>query len=90
MTVYNICPIILFSGGDLFDNNLYLQGQYPSQHESMINSGLPPMSSFRGGQPTTSAYSSTSPSVVNGSDMIRNPASSQTGDALGKALASVS
>ena len=61
----------------------------PSQHESMINSGLPPMSTFRGGQPTTSSYSSTSP-TVNGSEMIRNPTTSQTGDALGKALASVS
>ena len=60
----------------------------PSQHESMINSGLPPMSTFRGGQPTTSSYSSTSP-TVNGSEMIRNPTTSQTGDALGKALASI-
>lgn len=60
----------------------------PSQHDSMINSGLPPMSTFRGGQPTTSSYSSTSP-TVNGSEMLRNPTSSQTGDALGKALASI-
>lgn len=72
-----------------YSNMHHEMGQYPPQHDSMINSGLPPMSSFRGGQPTTSAYSSTSPSVVNGSDMIRNPASSQTGDALGKALASI-
>ncbi|VDH91718.1 transcription factor 4/12 [Mytilus galloprovincialis] len=61
----------------------------PSQHDNMINSGLPPMSTFRGGQPTTSAYSSTSPTVNGGTEMIRPPASSQTGDALGKALASI-
>ena len=66
----------------------------PSQ-ESLLNSGLPPMSTFRGQTvpPSSSSFSSTSP-TVNGSDMVSNRgnqgASQQTGDALGKALASVS
>ncbi|KAJ8319586.1 hypothetical protein KUTeg_002863 [Tegillarca granosa] len=66
---------------------------YPNISPSQA-SGLPPMSTFRGGTqvpPTTSSYSSTSPSV-NGSEMMSNhgnQGSSQTGDALGKALASI-
>lgn len=63
----------------------------------MIPSGLPPMSTFRNSSNTlppvsSSTFSSTSP-TVNGSDLMqanRNQGSSQTGDALGKALASVS
>ena len=66
-----------------------------SPTQEMINSGLPPMSSFRGQTvpPSSSSFSSTSP-TVNGADMVSNRsnqgASQQTGDALGKALASVS
>lgn len=64
----------------------------PTQ-ESMLNSGLPPMSSFRGQTipPSSSSFSSTSP-TVNGADMVSsrgNQGASQTGDALGKALASI-
>ncbi|XP_076438959.1 transcription factor 4-like isoform X2 [Babylonia areolata] len=53
----------------------------PNQ-EAMLASGLPPMSTFR--PPTSSAYSGSSP-TANGSQ----PPSQQTGDALGKALASI-
>ncbi|XP_033725783.1 transcription factor 4-like isoform X3 [Pecten maximus] len=61
--------------------------------ENMLSSGLPPMSTFRGGTnlpPSSSSFSSSSPSV-NG-DMMGGRATqgpSQTGDALGKALASI-
>lgn len=64
-------------------------------HNAMMPPGLPPMSIFRpDGQlpPSSSGYSNTSP-TVNGSEMINSrgsQGSSQTGDALGKALASVS
>ncbi|XP_046350330.1 transcription factor 4-like isoform X3 [Haliotis rufescens] len=64
----------------------------PSQ-ESLMSSGLPPMSTFRGGpaMPNTSTAYSTTSSSVNGSEMMSNrpQGGSQTGDALGKALASV-
>ncbi|XP_041355899.1 transcription factor 4-like isoform X1 [Gigantopelta aegis] len=65
----------------------------PNQDAMNMSSGLPPMSTFRGSSmPTTSsAYSSTSPSV-NGTEMLpsrSSQGSSQTGDALGKALASI-
>ncbi|KAL8622316.1 hypothetical protein ACOMHN_043320 [Nucella lapillus] len=54
----------------------------PNQ-EAMLASGLPPMSTFR--PPTSSsAYSGSSP-TTNGTQ----PPSQQTGDALGKALASI-
>lgn len=65
----------------------------PTQ-ENLINSGLPPMSTFRGQTipPSSSSFSSTSP-TVNGADMVSSRgnqgASQQTGDALGKALASI-
>ncbi|XP_021366279.1 transcription factor 12-like isoform X3 [Mizuhopecten yessoensis] len=61
--------------------------------ENMLQSGLPPMSTFRGGTnmpPSSSSFSSSSPSV-NG-DMMGGRGTqgpSQTGDALGKALASI-
>ncbi|XP_025081077.1 transcription factor 12-like isoform X3 [Pomacea canaliculata] len=57
----------------------------PSQ-DAMLASTLPPMSTFRGTSmpPNSSAYSGSSP-TVNGSQ----PPSQQTGDALGKALASI-
>ncbi|XP_074661184.1 transcription factor 12-like isoform X1 [Tubulanus polymorphus] len=77
----------------------------PSHDPSLMQtSGLPPMSSFRGQQmvPSSQPYQTSSPSVVNGADMIsRQPAppggggggggtsNQQTGDALGKALASI-
>ncbi|XP_071098705.1 transcription factor 4-like isoform X7 [Haliotis cracherodii] len=64
----------------------------PSQ-ESLMSSGLPPMSTFRGGpaMPNTSTAYSTTSSSVNGSEMMSNrpQGGSQTGDALGKALASI-
>lgn len=67
---------------------MWLQG-YPHpvspNQEPMLASGLPPMSTFRGTQPpTSSAYSGSSPTVNGSQPQI------QTGDALGKALASVS
>ena len=68
----------------------------PNSHDMLsstgASSGLPPMNSFRGGQPGTPSghYSSSSP-TVNGGDMGNPPGSSQqTGDAIGKAFASVS
>ncbi|XP_064596094.1 transcription factor 12-like isoform X4 [Liolophura sinensis] len=63
-------------------------------HNAMMTPGLPPMSIFRpDGQlpPSSSGYSNTSP-TVNGSEIINSrgsQGSSQTGDALGKALASI-
>lgn len=65
-------------------------------HDAMMPSGLPPMSTFRNSNNTlppvsSSTFSSTSP-TVNGSDLMqanRNQGTSQTGDALGKALASI-
>ncbi|XP_058851296.1 transcription factor 4 isoform X9 [Acipenser ruthenus] len=68
---------------------------YPSHSSSDINSSLPPMSSFhRSGTNHYSASSCTAP--TNGTDsVLANRASSgaagssQTGDALGKALASI-
>ncbi|XP_012944953.1 transcription factor 12 [Aplysia californica] len=72
----------------------------PSQQELLSSSGLPPMSSFRGGQPgpanvpssaSAPAYSAPSP-TVNGSDMmVTRPSVSatQTGIAVGKALQSI-
>ncbi|XP_050395651.1 transcription factor 4 isoform X3 [Patella vulgata] len=59
----------------------------PNQ-EAMLSSGLPPMSSFRG-----QTMPATSSPTVNGSEIIANrpnPVNTQqTGDALGKALASI-
>ncbi len=69
----------------------------PGSHTDLLASGLPPMSSFRGGQ-VPSSYPDTPP-TVNGSEIPVGqgqqpppppPTTSQTGDALGKALASVS
>ncbi|XP_064645674.1 transcription factor 4-like isoform X3 [Lineus longissimus] len=63
-------------------------------HNMMSPSGLPPMSSFqRSTMPNTTTYSTSSP-TVNGSDIMasrsnQGSASQQTGDALGKALASI-
>ena len=86
---------------------VFSQG-YPTmspQHDSLMSSSLPPMSTFRGGQqvpPTSSSnYSSTSP-TLHGTDLAAPPSAhppnaaaappggSQTGDALGKALGTVS
>ncbi|XP_070178154.1 transcription factor 12-like [Littorina saxatilis] len=53
----------------------------PSQ-EAMLASGLPPMSTFR--PPTSSAFSASSPTAN-----TSQPPAQQTGDALGKALASI-
>ncbi|XP_041091555.1 transcription factor 4-like isoform X10 [Polyodon spathula] len=68
---------------------------YPSHSSTDINSSLPPMSSFhRSGTNHYSASSCTAP--TNGTDSIManratsgTAGSSQTGDALGKALASI-
>ncbi|XP_014769494.1 transcription factor 12 isoform X1 [Octopus bimaculoides] len=68
-------------------------------HEAMLSSGLPPMSTFRSSSNTlptvppvsSSTFSNTSP-TVNGSDIMqasRNQGTTQTGDTLGKALASI-
>ncbi|XP_053909179.1 transcription factor 4-like isoform X6 [Cuculus canorus] len=67
---------------------------YPSHSSADINSSLPPMSTFhRGGSAHYSAASCTPP--ANGTDAIMGgrgggAGASQTGDALGKALASQS
>ncbi|KAL3886751.1 hypothetical protein ACJMK2_026725 [Sinanodonta woodiana] len=82
----------------------YHHSMSPSQ-DSMMNSGLPPMSTFRGNTiPPNSSTTFSSPSpTVNGSDMMgggggpgpsrsvsnHQGSSQQTGDALGKALASI-
>ena len=74
-----------------------LQGYHTMSPNHEVMSGLPPMSSFRGGTipQNSSAYPSPSP-TINGSDMVgghqphQPPGSSQTGDALGKALTAVS
>ncbi|XP_053909921.1 transcription factor 4 isoform X5 [Cuculus canorus] len=66
---------------------------YPSHSSADINSSLPPMSTFhRGGSAHYSAASCTPP--ANGTDAIMGgrgggAGASQTGDALGKALASI-
>lgn len=64
----------------------------PNQ-DLMSSSGLPPMSSFRGGQPSsvpssTPGYSAPSP-TVNGADMRPPTSATQTGIAVGKALQSI-
>ncbi|KFM04495.1 Transcription factor 4, partial [Aptenodytes forsteri] len=71
-----------------------LGGSYPSHSSADINSSLPPMSTFhRSGTNHYSASSCTPP--ANGTDSIMAnrgsgaAGSSQTGDALGKALASI-
>ena len=81
------------------------QGYHPMSPSTDMLPALPPMSSFRGGgvappppPPPQSAYSSPPPPTTNGADLpptsTRVPSSGsgtqQTGDALGKALASVS
>ena len=68
---------------------LSLQG-YPSVPPSQDNMVLPPMATFRPGttMPSTS-YSSTSP-TINGGGGSSGGQGSQTGDAINKALASVS
>ncbi|BFZ14062.1 hypothetical protein BsWGS_17101 [Bradybaena similaris] len=72
----------------------------PSQEPQLLSSsGLPPMSSFRGGQPvggvsvpsSASGYTRAPSPTINGSDMMpsRPPVSSSSGIAVGKALASI-
>lgn len=64
----------------------------PNQ-ENMLNSGLPPMSTFRGQPlpPSSATYTNSSSTVTTG-NQGQGSAQQQTGDALGlgKALASVS
>ncbi|XP_077478358.1 transcription factor 4 isoform X2 [Stigmatopora argus] len=72
---------------------------YPSHSSADINSSLPPMSSFHrgaGSGPNHYSTSSCSTAPTNGTDSIManraqsgGASSSQTGDALGKALASI-
>ncbi|KAK0040929.1 transcription factor 12-like isoform X5, partial [Biomphalaria pfeifferi] len=68
-------------------------------HQVLSSSGLPPMSSFRGGQPvggasvpsTGAGYPGAPSPTINGSDMMpsRPAVSSSSGMAVGKALASI-
>ncbi|GAB1605694.1 transcription factor 4-like isoform X2 [Argonauta hians] len=74
-------------------------------HEALLSSGLPPMSTFRSSSNTvpppvsSSTFSNTTSPTVNGADMMqaaaaaaaasRNQGTTQTGDTLGKALASI-
>ena len=82
---------------DLIDEKCYLSQQtyhHSPNQDLMSSSGLPPMSSFRGGQPSsvpssTPGYSAPSP-TVNGADMRPPTSATQTGIAVGKALQSVS
>ncbi|CAG5116356.1 unnamed protein product, partial [Candidula unifasciata] len=78
----------------------YLHPVSPSQDPQLSSSsGLPPMSSFRGGQPvggasvpsSSTGYAAGTPSpAVNGSDLLpRPPVSGSSGIAVGKALASI-
>ncbi|XP_046580774.1 LOW QUALITY PROTEIN: transcription factor 4-like [Haliotis rubra] len=90
------------SGSHYSQNSPYTSMHHPHEtgyhpvspnQESLMSSGLPPMSTFRGGpaMPNTSTAYSTTSSSVNGSEMMSNrpQGGSQTGDALGKALASI-
>ncbi|KAK2186930.1 hypothetical protein NP493_182g03041 [Ridgeia piscesae] len=77
-------------------------GYHPMSPNAEMMSGLPPMSSFRGGSlpPSSTPYTSTSP-AVNSSEIVGATnhtntsvtappgGSPETGDALGKALASI-
>ncbi|XP_060582964.1 transcription factor 12-like isoform X4 [Ruditapes philippinarum] len=73
-------------------NNLHPHEMgYPhpvSPNQDLLNSGLPPMSTFRGQPipPSSATYTNSSSSVTTGN---QGQGSSQTGDALGKALASI-
>ncbi|XP_053387726.1 transcription factor 12-like isoform X5 [Mercenaria mercenaria] len=73
-------------------NNLHPHEMgYPhpvSPNQDLLNSGLPPMSTFRGQPipPSSATYTNSSSSVTAGN---QGQGSSQTGDALGKALASI-
>ena len=80
-----------------------LQGYHAMSPNAEMMPGLPPMSSFRGGSlpPSSAPYNNTSP-AVNSSEIVGatnhantsvaapSGGSPETGDALGKALASVS
>ncbi|KAL4216690.1 Transcription factor 4 [Mactra antiquata] len=59
-----------------------------SPNQDLINSGLPPMSTFRGQPipPSSATYTNSSSSVTTGN---QGQGSSQPGDVLGKALASI-
>ncbi|CAG5121462.1 unnamed protein product, partial [Candidula unifasciata] len=76
-----------------------MYGEYFMDPQLLSSSGLPPMSSFRGGQPvggvsvpsSTSGYTRAPSPAINGSDLMpsRPPVSSSSGMAVGKALASI-
>ncbi|BFZ25693.1 hypothetical protein BsWGS_28731 [Bradybaena similaris] len=96
-----------FSQQSSFPPNMQHHGDLPYLHpvspredpHLSSSSGLPPMSSFRGGQPVGGAsvpssgtgYAAGAPSpAVNGSDLLsRPPVSGSSGIAVGKALASI-
>ncbi|KAM6985891.1 transcription factor 4 isoform 2-T2 [Aplochiton taeniatus] len=68
---------------------------YPSHSSADINSSLPPMSSFHRGAPSNHYSAASCTATTNGTDSVManraqsSAVSSQTGDALGKALASI-
>ncbi|XP_062409957.1 transcription factor 4-like isoform X3 [Sardina pilchardus] len=69
---------------------------YPSHSSADINSSLPPMSSFHRSGGTNHYSAASCSATTNGTDSVMAnrapsgaPSSSQTGDALGKALASI-
>ncbi|XP_071029959.1 transcription factor 4-like isoform X6 [Oncorhynchus clarkii lewisi] len=65
---------------------------YPSHSSADINPSLPPMSSFHRSSASNQYSTASCTATTNGTDSVmanRAPTSSQTGDALGKALASI-
>nr|XP_046161200.1 transcription factor 4-like isoform X12 [Oncorhynchus gorbuscha] len=65
---------------------------YPSHSSADINPSLPPMSSFHRNSASNQYSTASCTATTNGTDSVmanRAPTSSQTGDALGKALASI-
>uniref|UniRef100_A0AAZ3P4U8 Transcription factor 4 n=1 Tax=Oncorhynchus tshawytscha TaxID=74940 RepID=A0AAZ3P4U8_ONCTS len=65
---------------------------YPPHSSADINPSLPPMSSFHRSSASNQYSTASCTATTNGTDSVmanRAPTSSQTGDALGKALASI-
>ena len=81
--------MLLFIAKYIFKNKFQGYPHPVSPNQDLLNSGLPPMSTFRGQPipPSSATYTNSSSSVTTGN---QGQGSSQTGDALGKALASVS
>ncbi|XP_022241142.1 transcription factor 12-like isoform X2 [Limulus polyphemus] len=89
-----------FSTMHLPSETMGFQGVPPTLDHAVMPPGLPPMSSFHGpsshgaavSQATASSIygqNNTSPAPIHTSDQLVNRGASQTGDALGKALASI-